>query len=341
MAQISNTVKFGAAAAVLVAAGAAAVWAVMSFAGDRDFSAPPRLAAAPGGASAPSEGPEASDATGAPADTTPYAFAKVRSESDAEAMLRAAVEHGPAILASAVDLPPLSAADRVAVAEAVRDYLAPIILNKPEKIDEAVVARGGRASPPRAEGEDRSRGLRGLIERLAGSLALASLDWSNMSVARPAMAFMGGVPSAPAGSQSSASGGASGGRGGPTIRTSEGPLPPGMPRDTMVMQLMVAGAFGPALEPGQAPPPVDPARFKHAIEVRVPARFEDSKANTPDLDLGVTLIRANAPANTGPWQVLSYALYPKTEEARVRVSKALRIGAVPSASPTPGAKVGG
>lgn len=335
MAQISNTVKFGAAAVVLVAAGAAAVWAVMSFAGDRDFSAHPRVASA--GAS---NAPALPESAPPPADGTQYNFERVRSESDAEAMLRAAVEHGPAILASAVDLPPLSAADRVAVAEAVRDYLAPIILNKPEKIDEAVVARGGRASPPRAEGEDRSRGLRGLIERLAGSLALASLDWSNMTVARPAMAFMGGVPNAPAGSKVGG-GGAGAGGGGPTIRTSTGPAPQGMPRDTMVMQLMVAGAFGPALEPGQAPPPVDPARFKHAIEVRVPARFEDSKASTPDLDLGVTLIRANAPANSGPWQVLSYSLYPKSEEARVRVSKALRIGAVPSASPTPGAKVGG
>jgi hypothetical protein len=324
MTEISNRVKLGLAAGLLVAAGAGAVWAVKSFAGDRDFSARPRAASAAAQA-APTD--SNSDAPEAPADDTQYAFAKVRSESDAEAMLRAAVEHGPAILASAVDLPPLSEQDRIAVAEAVRDYLAPIILNKPEKIDEAVVARGGRASPPRAEGEERSRGLRGLIERLASSLALASLDWSNMSVGPSAMAQIGG---------------SLGGAAGPAFRTG-GPMPQGRPRDTMVMQLMVANAFGPAIEPGQAPPPIDAARMKSAIEVRVPARFEDSKANTPDLDLGVTLIRANAPANSGPWQVMSYALYPKTEEARSRVSKALRIGAAPSSGPTaaPSVKLGG
>lgn len=338
MADLSNRFKVGGAVALLLATTGAAIWAVANFTGNRDFSAAPRTAQADASSgrepAAPSD-ERASDTP--PSDGRTYSFAKVRSESDAEAMLRAVLEHGPAILASAVDLPPLTAQDRIAVAEAVRDYLAPIILNKPEKIDEAVVARGGRASPPRAEGEERSRGLRGLIERLAGSLALASLDWSNMSVSRPAMAFMGGP--APGAVRPPARGAASEG---PTVRTSSGQPPEGMPRDTMVMQLMVAGAFGPALEPGQPPAPIDPARFKHAIEVRVPARFEDSSANGPDLDLGVTLIRANAPANTGPWQVLSYALYPKHEEARARVSKALRVGAVPSSSSSPSSgKIGG
>ena len=328
--------------ALVVVAGAALAWSWSASRNTRDFATSRRGTDAASSSQTNSQPDPQADSARPPSLPTagltsedlppratpaqPPRFVALDSNEARAAALDQLSTAVPAAFATAEKgTPNLARSEQEHVGQAIRNFLAPALANDPDAFAAAMAASGvtfgtpGSSKPlssgspadssshsppsPPPSAASSPRPFARIVQRVAETLNLASLDLANLRITRPP--DMLGGPGGPGGPSPLA------GKVGPNgtrvvTRTADAPPAGSRPdADTMVISMRLS--------------PPDPADGDvPTLELRIPARLAGSDSPTHDLELGILVAK---PARARDWLLQGVNFYPITAAGRDAVMK--------------------